>query len=218
MGKISKEVYCPSEDSWLLEGCILKENLVGKKCLDLGSGSGIQSVALFKAGANEVLSVDINPLALVETKKKVKDFLNKKSNNTKTQFPGPSKAELCGSRKPKGLLGHILKYRGTRKSNLFSTVKEKFDFIVFNPPYVPSEEIKWVDLDGGEKGRVIIDKFLPQVKKHLNNNGVLLLLLSSLNKPNEVLSILKKEGFSVKIIAKKKLFFEELVILRVVKN
>ncbi|MFA5931538.1 MAG: HemK2/MTQ2 family protein methyltransferase [archaeon] len=201
MGKISKEVYSPSEDSWLLEECILKENLVGKKCLDLGSGSGIQSVALFKAGASEVLSVDINPLALIETKKKVNDFLSKQKKNNKTQIPG-----------------HSPKYRGARKSNLFSAVKEKFDFIVFNPPYVPSDEIKWVDLDGGEKGRVIIDKFLPQVKKYLNKQGVLLLLLSSLNKPNEVSSILKKEGFSVKVIAKKKLFFEELVVLRVVKN
>jgi hypothetical protein len=48
----------------------------------------------------------------------------------------------------------------------------------------------------------------------LNKNGVLLLLLSSLNKPNEVSKILKKEGFSVKVVAKKKLFFEKLVILR----
>lgn len=199
MGKISKEVYSPSEDSWLLEECILKENLVGKKCLDLGSGSGIQSVALFKAGASEVLSVDINPLALIETKKKVNSFLNGQKKNNKTQIPG-----------------HTQKYIGARKSNLFSSVKEKFDFIVFNPPYVPSEEIKWVDLDGGEKGRVIIDKFLPEVKKHLKRKGVLLLLLSSLNKPNEVSSILKKDGFSVKVISKKKLFFEELVVLHCV--
>ncbi|MFA6269116.1 MAG: 50S ribosomal protein L11 methyltransferase, partial [archaeon] len=63
MVSISKEVYSPSEDSWLLEECILKENLVGKKCLDLGTGLGIQSIAMLKSGASAVLAVNINPLA-----------------------------------------------------------------------------------------------------------------------------------------------------------
>lgn len=180
------EVYLPSDDSFLLVECIKKENLSSKKCLDMGCGSGVESEAMLLSGAKSVLAVDINPSAVIETNKRIK-----------TSFPG-----------------HIQKLFSAKKSNLFSNVKDKFDFIAFNPPYVPSDEIKWVDLDGGEEGREIIDKFIPLAKKHLNKNGVLLLLITSLNKPSVVKKILKKNGFSVKIVGKKKLFFEELLVLK----
>lgn len=187
------EVYPPAEDSWLLEEYLLKENLAGKKCLDFGCGSGIQAVAMLKAGAKEVLSADINDAALKETEIKVKKFLNESKN--------------CATQK----LGHFL---GARKSDLFSKVKEKFDLIAFNPPYVPSDEIKWKDLDGGDKGRVVIDKFISGVKTHLAPKGIVILLISSLNNVSGVVSEFNKKGFKVKIEAKKKLFFEELMILR----
>jgi release factor glutamine methyltransferase len=194
--KISKEVYAPSEDSYLLSGCILKEKLIGKKCLDLGTGSGVQGIAMLSAGAESILSVDINPFALKESKKNISNWIKE----NRPQFLGL---------KTSGLGKAVF-----RKSNLFSNIKEKFDFVAFNPPYVPSDNIKWVDLDGGENGRVVIDRFLLRVRKHLNKNGVLLLLVSSLNKPGEIKSMLKKQSFKVKIVGRKKLFFEELLVLR----
>jgi len=180
------QVYSPSDDSFLLVNCIKKENLESKTCLDMGCGSGVESEAMILAGAKQVLAVDINPNALIETKKRIKTLF----------------------------VGHVNGSFKVKKSNLFSNIKEKFDFIAFNPPYVPSDKIKWVDLDGGKNGREIIDIFIPQAKKHLNKNGVLLLLITSLNKPNEVKNLLKKNGFSVKVVGRKKLFFEELLVLR----
>ena len=182
------EVYVPSDDSFLLVECIKKENLVKKKCLDMGCGVGVESEAMLSCGAKSVLAVDINPNAIKETKKRIK-----------TSFPG-----------------HYLKSFKIKKSNLFSNIKEKFDFIAFNPPYVPSDKIKWVDLDGGEKGREIIDLFVPLAKKHLTKKGFILLLISSLNDEKEVRSLLRKNNFSVKIVGRKKLFFEELLVLRIV--
>ncbi len=189
------EVYRPAEDSWLLEECILKENLKGKKCLDIGCGSGIQSVAMVKSGAKEVVSVDVNETALSETKASVEKFLSGLEKN-QTQ-----------------IVGQTVSF-SVLESNLFSKVSGKFDFVAFNPPYVPSDEIKWSDLDGGENGREIIDSFLEGVGKHLSDKGVVLLLLSSLNKVDDVFDILSKKGFRVENIGKKKLFFEELVVLR----
>lgn len=187
-------VYSPSDDSWLLEECILREDLRGKKCLDLGCGSGIQSVAMLRAGAVEVLAVDVNESALRETEKKVNAFL-KETKKSKTQ-----------------LLGHFL---GVRKSNLFNNLhKEKFDFVAFNPPYVPTAGIKWRDTDGGKKGMEVIDKFLAQIKLRLNKKGVMFLLLSSLNGVSKISSLLKNKGFVVKVAGRKKLFFEELIVLR----
>ncbi len=196
--KVSKEVYSPAEDSYLLEECILKENLVGKKCLDLGTGSGVQGIAMLKSSAKELTCVDINPVALKVSKNNILGCLEN-SKKERTQYVGHSK--------------QCLKFK---KSNLFSSLKkEKFDFIAFNPPYVPSDEVKWVDLDGGENGRETIDKFLNSFANHLNKNGVLLLLISSLNKPSEIKKKLKELGFTVKVIGKKKLFFEELLVFRV---
>ena len=71
-------VYSPAEDSWLLEECILKEDLKSMKCLDFGCGEGIQSIAMFKAGAKSVLAVDVNKNALRVTLQKVGEFLQKK--------------------------------------------------------------------------------------------------------------------------------------------
>jgi release factor glutamine methyltransferase len=181
---ISREVYSPSDDSWLLKECILKTDLKGKKCLDLGTGSGVQGRAMLQKGANEIVFADINPRALLFAKKEIK------AQN----------------------IGHVLVR--FKKSDLFSNLKEKFDFIAFNPPYVPSDKIKWADLDGGENGRLVIDKFISRVPKHLNKKGVVLLLISSLNKPKEVIALLKKNDFSVEVSGRKKLFFEELLVLK----
>jgi release factor glutamine methyltransferase len=101
-----------------------------------------------------------------------------------------------------------------KKSNLFSNLKVKFDFVAFNPPYVPSEGIKWIDLDGGKNGVKVIQKFLAQIKSHLTPKGFVLLLVSSLNNPKEIIKELYLKGFKVKVAGKKKLFFEELLVLR----
>ena len=70
------EVYSPREDSFLLVDCILSEDLSGKDCLDMGCGSGVESVALIRVNAKSVLAVDINEDALKETKKRVESFFS----------------------------------------------------------------------------------------------------------------------------------------------
>ncbi|MDD3159553.1 MAG: methyltransferase [Candidatus ainarchaeum sp.] len=178
------EVYSPEEDSYLIEKCILEENLTNKKCLDMGTGSGIQSKAMYKAGARNIFAIDINYKAL---------FASQKNNHEITQS---------------------IRFV---ESDLFSKISnEKFDFIAFNPPYVPSGKIKWKDLDGGKKGRETIDKFLNQLPNHIVNGSILLLLVSSLNNPDEIIDILENQGFITKIINSKKFFFEEIFVIRAI--
>jgi len=101
-----------------------------------------------------------------------------------------------------------------RLSDLFSEVPEKFDVIIFNPPYVPSEGIKYRDVDGGKKGREVLDRVLREMPGHLNENGICYFLQSSLNGIQQTEKLLKKMNFSFEIAARKKLFFEGLVVFR----
>jgi len=188
---ISSEVYSPLEDSFLLEKEILSRDLRGKVCLDLGTGSGILAIAMLKAGADFIVCADINPVALKVAKESIFSFLSKNKKN----------------------FGGKIFFVET---NLFSKIKgAKFDFITFNPPYVPSDVVKWVDLDGGKDGRETINKFITQFVGHLSSSSEVLLLVSSLNKPKNIISILKEKNFSAKIVSSQKLFFEELFVLSI---
>lgn len=89
------------------------------------------------------------------------------------------------------------------KSNLLTNIKGKFDYIFFNPPYVPGQ-IGEKAIDGGKQGREVIDEFIKQLPNHLNKKC--LLVVSSHNKPDDI---------KAKIIDKEKLFFEELYVLEI---
>ena len=97
------------------------------------------------------------------------------------------------------------------KSNLFEKIKTKFDLITFNAPYLPldTREPKNSQLatTGGKHGDEISLKFLKQAKEHLNKNGKIFLLISSLTPINKI----KKSN--PKIVARKNQFFEQLLIL-----
>jgi len=98
-------------------------------------------------------------------------------------------------------------------SNLFSKIKGKFDFIVFNPPYLPEHKYdKQPDTSGGKLGDETILGFLKQAKKHLNKGGRIFLLLSSLT-PHERINNYLDKNFLFKKLSEKKLFFEILEIL-----
>lgn len=107
------------------------------------------------------------------------------------------------------------------KSNLFDKVHGKFDVVVFNPPYLPVdemdagiEEFTLATWDGGIDGRKLLDPFLQQFEKHLKPKGILLLVQSSLNNPKKTNEVLKQKKYKVKIVNEQKFFFEELIIIK----
>ena len=102
------------------------------------------------------------------------------------------------------------------QSNLFSKVNGKFDFIICNPPYLPEDKREPKDSQkattGGKKGDEFILKFLKQAVNHLNKNGIILLLLSSLTPQGKVKLLLINQGMKHKVITTKKIFFETLQV------
>ena len=107
-----------------------------------------------------------------------------------------------------------------KQGNLFEPVKgEKFDLILFNTPYLPTEEDEKLDdelnaaFDGGLEGRETIDKFIGEVKDYLNEGGRVQLVQSSLSDNEKTIQKLEKLGFEASITASEKCFFEEIVVI-----
>ena len=96
------------------------------------------------------------------------------------------------------------------KSNLFDNINGKYDIIIFNPPYLPLDKDEpkssRMATTGGRKGNEIIIKFLKQAQRHLNKDGKIFLITSSLS---EEVNFDKLDYKAVKINYKD-LFFEKL--------
>lgn len=92
-----------------------------------------------------------------------------------------------------------------------------FDLVVCNLPYLPSEQIADPAVDGLAEGLGVTTNIIKSASKAIRQNGKLVYLTSSLANYQELVRRTENLGFSVKIIAKKNLFFEELVLVECVK-
>ena len=91
------------------------------------------------------------------------------------------------------------------KSDIFAKVKNKYDFIFANPPYIPTTKKSKVQksvlkyepkkaLFAGKDGMKFINKFLKQAKKHLNRDGKIFMEFDSPQK-NKIETLLKKNKY-----------------------
>jgi release factor glutamine methyltransferase len=165
------------------------------RVLDLGTGSGIQALTAAKSkNVREIVAVDINPDAIKELKEKFE----------KNKIP--------------------LKKIIFKESDLFTTVKDKFDTIIFNPPYLPEdkigkETIQDPALYGGKHGWELSELFFNEVNHFLVANGKILFLFSSLTNKEKIEEIIVNNLLEFKELAKEKLpMFETLYAYLVEKS
>lgn len=108
------------------------------------------------------------------------------------------------------------------RTDMFAGIRkeEKFDLIIFNPPYLPTSEDEkvpgWLNyaFDGGIDGRVPIRRFLEQACSYLAAEGAILMLISSLTGIEEVREQIQMQGLRMDTIASVKCSFEELVVVK----
>ena len=161
----------------------------GESVLDMGTGCGILGIVAAK-NASRVIAIDINPYAVRCAKQ-----------NAKTN----------------GVADKMLFIQG----DLFTPIKteKKFDLILFNAPYLPTEPSEGTALiekawAGGANGRSVIDRFLREVCGHLKIGGHIMLMQSTLSDVDRTMRILEDKGFKAEVIASLSLpFFETIVLI-----
>ena len=91
----------------------------------------------------------------------------------------------------------------------------KFDLIICNLPYLATDEIIDIATDGGTEGFDIPSQIIKSALPCLNKPGKFIFVTSSLSNYQKLIDMVDSEGFRAKILARKKLFFEELILIQV---
>ena len=117
----------------------------------------------------------------------------------------------------------VLKHQTYKTNNLVccngsDALKIKFDFIVCNLPYLATDGILDVATDGGAEGFEIPKKIFDSVIDNMAKNAKFVFVTSSLSNYQKLIDYAQKLGLKTKIIAKKKLFFEELILVESTNN
>ena len=92
-------------------------------------------------------------------------------------------------------------------------LKRKFNLIVCNLPYLATDEIIHIATDGGEEGFEIPKKIFDSVISNMAENGKFIFVTSSLSNYQKLIDYAQKLGLKTRIMVKKKLFFEELILV-----
>ncbi len=149
--------------------------------LDMGTGPGTIGLTIAKRTGHKVMCVDISPGALCVAKK-----------NALLLDVSDSTSFIC--------------------SDLFSAIQKsaKFDLILANLPYIPSEELNTlmrdvrdfepeIALDGGEGGIEIYKRFIDELPHYLKRNGHVLCEIGSAAQAVNIQKALRCSGFEAEI-------------------
>ena len=101
------------------------------------------------------------------------------------------------------------------ESDVYGNVDDVFDTIVFNLPYLPVDEegLLAKAWSGGPDGLGPLPRLLEGAPDHLVPGGRVVVVVSSLPEPRALEEAL--EGFEVRTLGEKRLFFERLSVLEI---
>lgn len=174
---LSKKVLIPRLETEFWTAIAIDEiknkKIKNIKVLDIFSGSGCVGVAVLANTEN----------VLCDFADKDKNAISQIKINLKNNFINKKRYKII-------------------KSDVFKNIKDKYDFILANPPYIPTTRKNKIQksvlkyepklaLFGGADGLKYINKFLKDAKKHLNPDGKIFMEFDYIQK-NKVEKLLKK--------------------------
>lgn len=177
--KVGEGVLIPRDDTevLVLEAMSLINGKTSVRILDLCSGSGAVAISLAKSfPCCEVVAMEFSPKAYF--------YLSENMKLNKTENLRCVRADV------------LRDYNNTDLG--------KFDLIVSNPPYIPSDDIEnlqrevhfepRIALDGGKDGLVFYECILKNWKSHLNHDGHIAVEIG-IGQSGSVKDIFRKNGF-----------------------
>ena len=94
----------------------------------------------------------------------------------------------------------------------------EFDLIVCNLPYLATDEVLDIATDGGKEGFEIPKKIFDSLYKNVKIGGKFFFVTTSLSNYQKLIDYVQNLGLNPRIIAKKKLFFEELILVESIRH
>ena len=155
--------------------------------LDVGCGAGLATLVA-ASRALQVVSIDISLLAVRNTSENLR----------------------------KNGLEHNV---AVVQSDLFVGFSKaaKFSMIMFNPPYLPEDEMNTkMDhaLVGGKDGSELTQRFVTEAASHLIEEGILYVIVSTLEDIDAIIKTFNENNFQVEQVNETPLFFEKIQVLK----
>ncbi len=92
-------------------------------------------------------------------------------------------------------------------------LRNSFEVIVCNMPYLATDTIEDVATDGGPGGILVPSRIIRSAIPHLTAGGRFYFVTSSLSNYEALMKEARRCGAKAKIVSKKKIFFEELILI-----
>lgn len=181
-------VYPPSEDSMLLAEAVAGETLAGARVLDLCTGSGVVAVSAMRAGAQDVVAVDVSRRAVLA-----------------------ARLNLWGSG------GRSTVRRGDLFSVVpdggYDLIVSNPPYVPSKDDDLPTRgpARAW---DGGRDGRSVVDRICDEAPSRLRPGGRMLLVHSDVAAPERTIDRLERAGLDVAVVARRDVPFGPVMTRR----
>lgn len=170
-------VYAPSADSMLLADVVAAEALDGARVLDLCTGTGVVAVSAMRAGAADVVAIDVSRRAVLAARLNLWGVGGRSTVRRGDLFAAAPEGEydLIVSNPPYVPSRHdALPNRGAARA--------------------------W---DGGRDGRSVVDRICDEAPARLRPGGRMLLVHSDVADPDRTVDRLGRSGLDVSVVARR---------------
>jgi release factor glutamine methyltransferase len=110
------------------------------------------------------------------------------------------------------LLNHVEHKIDIRQGDLFAPLKERFDVVLFNPPFLLGTPRD--DRDRAWRSNDVAERFAAGLDAHLKPDGFALVLLSTFGDASVFLEEFRKRGYAVNLLARRRFVNEALAVFK----
>jgi release factor glutamine methyltransferase len=110
------------------------------------------------------------------------------------------------------MLNHVEHKIDVRHGDLFAPVKERFDVVLFNPPFLLGTPRD--DRDRAWRSNDVAERFAAGLDAHLKPGGFALVLLSTFGDASVFLEEFRKRGYAVSLLARRRFVNEALAVFK----